>query len=474
MYLYRDWGKKLRFLFALALFSQAAGLLAQTETQQPADPAPVVQNDSQTQSDAQAGSGGGPSLLSRGGFAAVRNEVERIKIRPYISASGIYDSSLGTVSVDADGHVPTASGYGVETRFGVAGSRTWKNTILDLDYRGSFRHYDGQAYYDGVDNSLNLSVSHQVSRHVSLDFTEGAAMYQRSFFLPASIGVSYDPLMPGLTGNEMYDSPTQVLTSMGRLTYQMNARASVSLGGAGFMVRRRSSSLNGVTGYMGMADVAYRLSRRQTLAVDYTYSNFSFTKQFGDSELQSVALDYSVRVNRNWELAIRGGGYRVHSRRLIRVELDPALAVFFGSSYGVERYDKSVYAPHYEARLTRGFHRGTWSLSYSRLVTPGNGVYLTSKTDSFGMAASYSGSRRVSLQAQCSYAIYSSLTQSLDKYNGGSVGAGASVRMARSLSLLLRADARRYDVGISNLNRTSVRATIGLAWSPGEYPLAIW
>jgi len=397
-----------------------------------------------------------------------------VNIRPYVSVGGVYDTALGTVSVDSEGRVPLTEGYGVETRFGVAGSRTWRTTELDIDYRGSFRHYNKRTYFDAVDSSLTMAVSRQVSRHVTLELGQSAALYHRSFFLPTSIGVSYDPLMPGLTGNELYDSPTRVLATLGRITYQWNARTSVSAAGAGFLVRRRSAALNGVTGYMAIGDIAHRLSRHQTIGVDYALSRFDFTGQFGESELHGVTVNYAARLSRNWELALRAGGYRVHSLRLVRVELDPAIAVFFGQSFGVERFDRSLYAPHWEARLTRGFRGGSWALNYARTVTPGNGVYLTSNTDHVGTSASYQGSRRVSFQAQLNYSTYSSLTQSLGKYHGAGAGGGVSVLLTRSLSLVTRVESRRYDVGGSDLKRTSTRATIGLAWSPGDYPLSIW
>ncbi len=90
------------------------------------------------------------------------------------------------------------------------------------------------------------------------------------------------------------------------------------------------------------------------------------------------------------------------------------------------------------------------------------------------MQSTYNGSRRVSLQGMVSYSSYSSVAQAIGKYRSYNAGGGFSVKLARPLSMIARMDARRFVVSGSGLQRTAYRATLGLAWSPGEYPLAIW
>lgn len=467
----------MRFLLAPA-FLLVAGAWAQ-QTPPPANPPqpePISPQEAPeaTESQPQPAEYGGPAILSRGGSATVARTSELLRLRPYISLDGVYDSNLATVSIDQQGQMPTGGAFGAEARFGITGSHTWKRTELDLDYRGSFRHYTQKSYYDGMDNSLTLSVRHQASRRVRFELEENATRAQRAFFLPASLGTGYDSMASGLAGNELFDTPTSVLMSTGRLIYQRTARLSFSATGSGFFVRRRSQALVGLNGYLTTGDLAYRLSRYQTIGVDYTYIRFDFTHQFGASDVHGVSLNYAVRLSRRWELALRAGGYRVETQQLVRVQLDPVIASIFGESTGIEAYHRITYLPHYEAHLTRGFRRGSWALGYTRTVMPGNGVYLTSGFESAQTSLTYNGLRKVSLQGGVNYGSYSSVSRTIGKYRSYTAGGGASVKLNRVMSLIARVDGRRYEAGNLLLQRTAYRAVLGLAWSPGDYPLAIW
>ncbi len=416
----------------------------------------------------------GPAILSRGGAATVGRGSELLRLRPYISLNGIYDSNLSTLSVNSNGEIPSENGYGGEARIGVAGSHSWRTTLLDMDYRGSFRHYNQKTYYDGIDNSLNLNLRHQQSRKLIFEFGQSAARYSRSYFMPTGLGMSYDPLNASLTNNDLFDTPTNVLISTGRVIYQKSTRLAFGGAGTGFLVRRRSEALAGATGFGATGDITYRLSRFQTIGVDYSFNRFDFTGQFGSSDIHGVSLNYAARLTKRWELALRFGGYRVESLRLARVELDPALVAIFGQQSGIDIFHGLAYAPHAEVRLTRGFRRGSWSVGYSRSVTPGNGVYLTSNYDSAQTGFSYTGWRTVSLQASGGYTSYSSLTQTIGKYKNYTVGGGASIKLNRYMSMIARVDGRRYDISQSSYLKNAYRATLGLAWSPGDYPLSIW
>ncbi|MGE5568202.1 MAG: hypothetical protein ACM3S5_04110 [Rhodospirillales bacterium] len=414
----------------------------------------------------------GPAILSRGGAATVGRE-ELFTLRPYVSINGIYDTGLSTLSVDSTGEIPFSDGYGAEARVGVAGSHSWRNTLLDLDYRGSFRHYTQKTYYDGIDNSLNVAVRHHKSRKFIFELGQTAARYSRSFFLPAGFGMPYNPLGTSLTGNELFDTPTTVLMSTGRTIYQKSARLAFGGQGTGFLVRRRSEALAGATGFGAIGDITYRLSRFQTIGVDYSFNRFDYTGMFGSSDIHGIAFNYAARLSKRWEMALRIGGYRVESERLTRVALDPVLAKIFGQTTGIDIFHGVGYSPLAEIRLTRGFRRGSWTVAYGRAVVPGNGVYLTSNYDSASAGFTYNGWRRVSIQGGAAYSSYSSLSQTLGKYENYTAGGGASIKLNKFFSLITRVDGRRYNISES-YSKTAYRATMGLAWSPGDYPLSIW
>jgi hypothetical protein len=416
----------------------------------------------------------GPVLLSRGGASSVRREAGEFRMRPYIGVNGVCDTNLSTISVDEHGQLPSAGACGAEARFGVAGLHTWKMTSLELDYRGTARHYTKDTFYDGIESNLTLGISHRASRRVTLDFGETVARYQRAYFLPVEFNGAFDPTTYNLSGNELFDSPTDVVVSMGRITYQRSVRTSFSASGVGFLVKRRSTALVGANGFIATGDVAYRVSRFQTIGVDYNFTRFDFVRQFGESNIHGIAFNYAARIGPRWEFALRVGGYRVESSRLAVVQIDPAIAAIIGVTTGTEIFHRVGYAPRAEARLSYTLRRSTWTLRYSRTIAPGNGVYLTSNYDSGQMGFTYRGSRRVSLLGSVAYNRYSSLAQTIGPYDGYGGGGGISVRVGKDVSLITRVDARHYNITAYGFQRNAVRGTVGLAWSPGEFPLGIW
>ena len=468
-------GDHLRLLLVpTCLFLAAGGWAQEPPPGAPTQPAPIGPTEPSDASEQQAPEYGGPAILSRGGMATVARASETINLRPYVTISGVYYDGLGTLSVDQQGRASTVGSFGEEARFGLTGTHSWKRTEIEVDYRGVFRHYSHRAYFDGMDNSLILTLRHEVSRHVKLEFEENASRYSNSFSMPYSMVSYYNPMLYGLTGNELFNSPTSVLMSAFRAIYQRTSRLSFGTGASGFLVRRRPDALMGVTGAQLTGNMAYRLSRYQTIGLEYSYNRFDFTRQVGFSEFHGVAIDYAVRVGPHWEFGLRAGGFRVRSQQVVLVPIDPAVAAIFGLTSGTEIANRTTFAPNLEGHLTRGFRRGSWSASYVRTVMPGNGVYLTSGADRAQTAYSYTGLSKVTLQCRIGYDRLSSLSQTIGRYRSYSGGAGATVRLARALSLIGQVDRRHYDANGSALQRSSFQTNLGLSWSPGERPLAIW
>lgn len=459
-----------------------AGQQTQPQPQQPAVPEapPEVEPEETVSADAPRPLDyGGPAILSRGGSARISQGGDFVNLRPFVTLNGIYDSGLAITTLDSEGKVPFHSAFGVESIFGVTGAHAWRTAALELDYRGSLRHYTENSYYDGFDNSLELAYKKRLSPRTSVVLGQNAAYYSRAFSLPISgfynAGFNaYDPNFAGLTTNDLFDTPTLALLTSGRIVHQMTPRLSFSAGGNGFFVRRRSKELFGSNGATATGDVAYRLTRYQTISVGYSFTHFDFEKLYGQSDMHGVMAGYSVRIGRNWELALLAGAFRVESIRNTRVELDPVIAAILGQKFGIEKFYDVVYIPRYGAHLTRRFRRASATFGYDRTVLAGNGIYATSSYEIANFGLSYQGSRRLSIQAGANYTRYSSLTLSIGRYRSYSGGVGFGYLLAKGLSLLGRIDQRHYEVQSSELNRAYYRATLGFGWSPSEYPLALW
>jgi hypothetical protein len=428
---------------------------------------------------------GGPAILSRGEPPSVRTSGELVRIRPFIAANAIYDTGLAAVSLEPTGNLSFDDAYGAQLEFGAQGEHAWRHSALALDYRGGFHHYNRRTYYDGTDHTLTLRYQRRLSRRVSFELDQGGISSQRTMFggiggAGASTTTFYDPRFSGLSGDELFDNPTRGLFSTGRLIYQHSFRTSFSAAASGFFIRRRSSALLGAQGYYAIGDVAYRLGRYQTIGFDYNFNHFDFTRQFGSTDIHGVSMNYSARLSRAWEFAMRVGAYRAEVSRVQQVELDPVIAAILGQRTGLETFHTIVYIPHLEGSLTRSFRRATFSVNYTRLIMPGNGVFATSGRDQAGINYNYAGFRRVALHFSLGYTSYSSVGESLGRYRGYTGAAGLSIRLSRSFSLIARTDARRYYIAgaaaaaITPFNRISQRVVLGIAWSPGEYPLSLW
>ncbi len=454
----------------------AAGLaLAQTQNpagQKAKDQKEVDQKEQTQQEPEQTYEG--PSILSRDKSLIAERAGKLLDFRFYGEVTGVYDSGLTPVATNAQGNlINVGANYGAEAGVGIIGSRRWRRDKLNLEYKGSYRHYTTQSYFDGVDQFLNLAYSHALKRRLYLDLKETVGTSSL-----ANGGFSYLPLtntdLFAVPANELFDNRTNYLQSRVDLTWQKSARVSFGLGGEGFVVRRRSLALAGLNGYRTNANVAYRLTRRQTISAGYRYTYFDFQRAFGNAKLQTATVGYSIGLSRKWDFSMDVGGTRIETLGLTQVSIDPAIAAIVGRNVAVVTFFRTVYSPDVEARLIRRFNRSSFILNYAITTTPGNGVYLASRENVGGGSYSYGGYRRLTVGMNVSYSELSSLGQSLGKYTNLQGGAGITYKLVRDTHLQMRYDYRHYTTQNTLFQKDSNRVTIGLAFSPGETPLAIW
>lgn len=428
----------------------------------------------QTQQDQQSGQTyEGPSILSRDKSLIGQRGGRLIDLRFFGEVTGVYDSGLTPISTNSQGNLINVGGtYGVETGFGAIGSRRWRRDQISVDYHGSYRNYTAGGF-GGWDQFLNLAYAHRLKRRMTLDLKETLG---RSSL--ANGAFSYLPLtnadLFAVPTNELFDVPTNYLQSRVDLTWQITPRFSVSAGGEGFLVRRSSLALAGLNGYASHGTMAYRLTRRQTVSFAYNYSYFDFQRLFGNAHVQSVTVGYSIGLSRRWEFALDVGGVRSQALGLNQVSIDPAIAAIVGRNFAVVQFDRTVYGPSGDLRLTRTFDRSALTMGYTIGTTPGNGVYLTSKQNQVYANYSYTGYRRFTLGSTASYTELSSVGQTLGKYTSMMGGLGMTYRIVRSTHLQARYDYRHYSTQNAGFQKDSQRVTVGLAFSPGETPLAIW
>ena len=108
-------------------------------------------------------------------------------------------------------------------------------------------------------------------------------------------------------------------------------------------------------------------------------------------------------------------------------------------------------------------------------MTPGNGLFLTSKAINATTGYTYTGMRRWSFTAQAMWDRSDSLGNVLGRYSDISGGLSASRQIVKSVHFVAGAEARRYQSPSFTLyNRTVYDVHVGLGFSPGAIPLRLW
>jgi hypothetical protein len=414
----------------------------------------------------------GPAILSRGETPGA--QTAPIAFRPYIGLSGIYDTGLVPVSVTSTGGIPSSDLYGVELNLGAYTYHVWKHTTLGLDYRGDFRHYS-TTYWDGTDQFLSLILTHRPTKRVTFTLRNQAGIYSLSSYSLSSPLGAVDPNYLQLPQNDIYDSRVIFAAVSGDLTYRLTHRLSFNIGGDGTLVRRQSTALYGMTGAVARGDLEYRLSRHSTLGADYRFTYFDYTRGFGNTDIQSVGLNYSTQFSPHVQLSARIGGARVESTSLTEVTLDPAIAALLGESVAIQAAYRLNYVPDMQVRLMDTFRRSQFTLEYLNQVVPGNGVYLTSRNNSGSASYSYSGVRHWNFSVGGSYGRMSTLVQTIGGYTAYGAGVGITRDLGKGLHTVLRLDTRHYDIAsTAAFTHTDYRASVGLNFSPGDVPLVLW
>jgi hypothetical protein len=418
---------------------------------------------------------GGPSILSRGGVGEPSSQ-SAIGIRFSAGVSFIYDSGILPVSVDKNGNLINVNGiYGEQFRATVSGTKAWKHKALSLSFTGDYQHYSQNTYFDGFNTALSLGYEDQISRRISVEsqVTAGTSTFAFSnlngLYLPSLTAV-------GVPTADIFDNRVYYLQTSDQLVYQQSARLSYSFGGDGFGVRHQSSALVGVNGYGAVGTAAYRLTRRTTIDVSYNYMHFDYTKAFGEADIHQLEVGLSRALTRRWQFNVQGGAFYINTIGIAEVTVDPAIAALFGQSTTFAAFTRQKVYEAGAVAVSGKYGRSTVTLSYSRAPSPGNGVYLASVSDQAGAGYNYQTTRNLSLFLSANYSRLESVGQSnLASYAYYGGGGGMSYRVTHSLFASASVEARSAQINVTNgLSQVGYQVTIGLSFSPGTLPLALW
>ena len=435
------------------------------------EPAPATASSQTASSQEEAG----PAVLSRGQAPAELTSPQ-VVFQPFVNVSAVYNRGLTGVTVNSRGQRVSDNSIGVDLTGGISGVHSWKHTVIGLDYQGSLYHYANASFYDGTDQTLLFSISHQLTRHTSFSLRQTAGTFTRSYgLLGLNQTVLFDPSLSYIPTSNYFDNRTFYLSSQADYAIQKTARLSFDLGGDWFLNRRRSTALYGVTGAAARGDAAYRITRRTTVGVGYSYTHYKYHGVLSGTDLHSVVGNYSVRLTPRIELAAYGGVMRSEITYLQNVAIDPIIALLIGRSLGTQVIHRIDYVPNLSGRLSRSFSRGVAYVSAGRSVSPGNGLFLTSTVTTVSGGYNYVGFRGWTVDSQAAYTRANSLGNVIGNYGSTSGGVTFSRRLAAMLHLVCEFQVRRYQsTDFTNYGRTVYTAQIGLGFSPGDLPLRVW
>jgi hypothetical protein len=422
---------------------------------------------------AQTGGGyQGPGVLTRGAGNVGQRGGEQVDLRFFASISSTYDTGLQPIALDSKGQLAQINGiYGAEASLGVYGTHNWKTATLGIDYTGNYHAYSGASYFDGSDQSLALGYSVRATKRFSIDMREVAGTASRG------LGTYYSAI-PGdqvnLPTSLLFDNRTYYTQSGMDFIYQESARTVFSAGGDGFLVRRQSAALTGLNGYDLHGSVEHRQTKNTTIGVNYQYSHYDFPRVFGEADVQVLQGTYATRLSRRWTLSLAGGVARTEVRGLEQVATDPVVAALTGITSVVRTFYRINKLPSVNATLGANFHRSSLTFTYQRGVNSGNGLYLTSRTESASAGLSYTASRRMSLSLSGGYSTLGGLSQGLSSYSQWNAGAAANYNLGRGFQATARYDARQTDLDTYLYHRLGYRVSLGLTFSPGSIPISFW
>jgi hypothetical protein len=258
------------------------------------------------------------------------------------------------------------------------------------------------------------------------------------------------------------------------LTWRKSARLSFSGSGGAFFVTR-TGGLYGNTGYQAQGDVNYRLTRKTTTGVYYSYTGYTFTHRVNVSNMHTVGGIYSYALGKTAQIRLRAGVTRIENEGLRTVTIDPAIAVYLGQSTGIVNSYRLSSTSDVSAEFVKDFGRNrSANVSYVRGVSPGNGLQLTSLQQGFSGNFSMRLFRNYLVNAAGSKTSLSGVSQNNGTYDSQSFGLGVSRPLVHHINADFRVEYRTYNITAAPNLDHQWRVSTGFSWNPGENWLRSW
>lgn len=446
----------MKFLVRISLVCLlVAGLSAQDATP------PPLAGDTSSAND-------GPSVNGRSGMRIGMVGAESIPITVSLNFNGTYDTLLGSFRTDSNGQLaPGGGSYGVEGGFSASGQKRFRRSVLGLSYIGNYTYFGNQNGFNGTNQALTLGYQRRLTRRLQLDWKNGASVTNRilgNLFnrQPDGLEVFSVPL------NELFDTRIYFLQSNLNVSYAINNRLQLFVGGSGGLVRRENKNFADVNIFGATAGATYRMNRLTTVSVNYGFSHFNFGRSFGESNVHSVSGSIARQIGKNWQITGGGSWFRVNTIGVRQISLDPLIAALLGTTTGAEAFNTTNNLTGYSGSLERRFRRSSFAVRAEKNVQPGNGLFLATSLVSYGVSYNYRTNANWGLSANAR-------SDSMDSLGGQGLGnnfstRGVGLNFDRRLTQEIRLNAgyefRRLRLSQTAFDRSGSRFILGLSYNP--------
>jgi hypothetical protein len=415
----------------------------------------------------------GPGVVSRGAGDIGMRSGEQVDLRYYAGVSGVVDTNLQPFVLDAQGNLVRIHNlYGVEVNGGAYGVHHWRRVQLGLDYGGNYHKHVNSDTLNGSDQHLALGITVQPSRRWSVDMRESAGTYSMATSELINTPSNDNAVLSPAT--LLFDSRTTFLQSSAYATYLESARTSFTFGGSTFLQDQKALGLSNSWGYTLTGSGQRRMTKVSTLGVNYSHSHYEYPGFHSNSDSNTYQGTFATAIGQFWTFSLEAGVTISEVNSQLTFALAPQLAALFGVPTVTEQvYTRTTY-PSGSASLLRKFRRANLAFNYSRGLGSGNGVSTTSRQESANMSFSYTGIRKVNLGVSGGHYTMVSIGQNTGPVATFSGSAGFTYTVGRGISISTRYDVYQQQIDLGNYSRTSTRAMLGLQFSPGSVPLALW
>jgi hypothetical protein len=418
------------------------------------------------------GSGfGGPGIISND--SGVGQRAGRDMALTYFGRiAGVSDNGFTPFQVDGTGAIrQPGTLYGVELSLGAYGRKAFRRSTLGIDFSGSARHYPNGSAYDASNQQLVMEYNMTKSNRTQFNLSQtlGSQNFGTGF---SGATFSGGVEIPIDSTSLLFDNRMSYAQTGFTASHALTGRTTVSAGGSGYTIQRSSQALIGVKGYTLRGQLRHRQSRKMMYGMSYQHMHFDFAGFFGESDIDMMTADFGFALTRRLQLGVATGVFFSQVQGVRRTALPPDMAALLGIPSVATVFYQENFMPMATAQLQYVARSYSLQGQYARSVTPGNGVYLTSRVETFGANYSYNGLDRWSFSLGVFRSKLDSIGQGLVPFGQTQGNLNASYRLSRTLQLTSSYSRRFQDLRVASFPRESTRLSIGVAFSPSPIPIS--